>query len=129
MLSVSNSKARWICTYSSSFKRIRYLNSGVEVGSVHGGSESISGRVTELDHLLLGLEFGDGANRTKDLFLHDLHVLGNIGENSGLNKITLVTLAVAANLNLRTCVLTGLDVSVSALATHPRASRLLIHTP
>lgn len=88
------------------------LDSGVEVGSVDGSGETVRSRVTRLDDLVLGLELGDGAYRAEDLLLHDLHVLGHVGEDGGLDEVALVALAVAARLDLGACVLAGLDVAV-----------------
>ena len=86
------------------------LDGGVEVLGVHGGGETVGGRVADADGLLLGLEFGDGADGAKDLFLHNLHVLGHIGEDRRLDEVTLITLALAASLDGGTGILARLNV-------------------
>ena len=91
---------------------VRDFDGGVEVGGVHGGRKAVGRGVADFDGLLLRLELGDGADWAEDLLLHDLHVLGHVGEDGWLDEVALVTLAVAANLDLGTCVLAGLDVAV-----------------
>lgn len=86
------------------------LDRGVEVLGVDGGGETVGGGVAELDSVLLGLELGDRADGAEDFFLHDLHVLCDIGEDGGLDEVTLVTLALAASLDGGAGILTGLDV-------------------
>ena len=91
-------------------ERARDLDGGVEVLGVHGGGEAVGGVVAELDGLLLGLELSDRADRAEDLLLHDLHVLGDVGEDGGLDEVALVALALATGLDGGTGVLAGLDV-------------------
>jgi len=43
--------------------------------------------------------------------LHDLHVLGDVGEDGGLDEVALVALAVAADLDGGAGFLAGLDVA------------------
>lgn len=86
------------------------LDGGVEVLGVHGGGQAVGGVVAELDRLLLGLELADRADGAEDLLLHDLHVLGHVGEDGGLDEVALVALALAASLDGGTGVLAGLDV-------------------
>lgn len=99
-------------------ERVGDLNGGVEVGGVDGGGETVGGRVTDADGLLLGLELGDGAHGAEDLLLHDLHVFSDVGEDGGLDEETLVTLAVATGLDLGACILAGLDVAVIELSVY-----------
>ena len=86
------------------------LDGGVEVAGVDGGGETVGGGVAEADGILLGLELGDGADGAEDFFLHDLHVLGDVGEDGGLDEVSLVALAVAADLDLGAGLATCLDV-------------------
>ena len=72
---------------------------------MHGSGETVCGAVADLDDLLLGLELADGADWAEDLFLHDLHVLGDVREDGGLDEVTLVAVALAANLDLGACTL------------------------
>lgn len=80
-----------------------------------GGSETVGGVVGKIDDLLLVLELGNGADRAKDLLLHDLHVGTNVGEDSGLDEVTLGAEALTAGLNGSTLVLTSLDVTHNAV--------------
>lgn len=73
--------------------------------------QTISGAVANADSILLGLELGNGADGAEDLLLHDLHVLGNVGEDGGLNEVTLVTLALATSLTGGTGALAVLNVA------------------
>ena len=73
--------------------------------------KTVGGAVADLDGIFLGLELGDGADGAKDLFLHDLHVLGDVAENGGLDEVALLALALAANLDGSTGLLAVLDVA------------------
>lgn len=96
----------------TSLESVRNLNGGVEVGSVDGGGKTVCGVVANADGVLLGLELGDGADGTEDLFLHDGHVVLDVGEDGGLDEVTLITLALTTSDDGGTLVLTGLDVTV-----------------
>jgi len=54
---------------------------------------------------------GNRADWTEDLFFHDLHVIGDVGEDSGLDKVTLVTNTLTTNLNLGALFLTLVNVA------------------
>ena len=99
----------------TSLEGVRDLNGSVQVGGVDSGGKTVGGGVSETDGLLLILELGDGADGPEDLLLHDLHVLGDVGEDRGLDEVALVTLAVTTDLDLGTCILAGLDVAVKLL--------------
>jgi hypothetical protein len=43
--------------------------------------------------------------------LHDLHVIGDVTENGGLDEVALLALALAANLDGSTLLLAVLDVA------------------
>jgi hypothetical protein len=75
------------------------LNGCVKVGGVDGSGETVCGAVANLDDFGLVLELGDCADGAKDLFLLDLHVLGDVGEDGGLDEVALVTLALTTSLN------------------------------
>lgn len=94
-------------------QRVGDLESGVEVAGVHGSGETVCCRVSDANGVLLGLELGDGADGSENLLLHDLHVLLDIGEDGGLDEVALVTLALAANLDLGSGICAILDVSVT----------------
>ena len=82
---------------------------------MHGGCETVGSSVAELDDLFLGLELGNGADWAKDLLLHNLHVLGDVGEDGWLDEVSLLTLASTTDLDLGTSILAGLDVAVNML--------------
>ena len=96
----------------TSLEGVGDLDGGVEVGGVDSGGKTVVGVVADLDDLLLGLELADGADRAEDLLLHNLHVVLDVGEDGGLDEVSLVTLALATSLDGSTLVLTGLDVAV-----------------
>ena len=87
----------------------------VEIAGVDGGGKTIGGLVAQLDDLLLILELGDGADGAENLLLHDLHVVADVGEDGGLDKVALVAVAVAANLDGGALLLAALDVAHDAV--------------
>ena len=96
--------------HGASLEGVRCLDGSVEVLGVHSGGKTVGSLVGGLDDLIPRLELADGADRAEDLLLHDLHVLSDVGEDGGLDEVTLVTLAVAADLDCSACILAGLDV-------------------
>lgn len=66
--------------------------------------------VTDLDGLVNVLELLDGDDGTEDLLLGDLHVGSDIGEQSGLDVVALVAVALTTERNGGTSILTVLDV-------------------
>ena len=94
----------------TSLERVGDTEGGVQVRCVHCGGETIDGLVAGLDNLLLGLEFADGADGAEDLFLHDLHVLADIGEDGRLDEVALVAVTVSAGLDLGASLFAGLDI-------------------
>lgn len=85
-------------------------------GETYSSGETVGGAVTNADSILLGLELGNSANGAEDLLLHDLHVLGDVGENGGLNEVTLVTLTLATSLESSTRGLAVVNVAINQLA-------------
>jgi len=57
--------------------------------------------------------------------LHDLHVLRDIGEDSGLNEVALVAMAATTGLNLGTSLLAGVNVRHDAVKLNLRNLRSL----
>ena len=102
---------------STSAQRIADTNSRVQIAGVHSGGKTISGGVPETDGIFFGLEFGNRADWTENLFLHDLHVLTDAAEDSRLDEVTLLSVALAANLDLRTLLPASVDVSVAWLGS------------
>ena len=88
---------------------------GIEAGGVDGGGETVRRCIAETDGVVFRLEFGDGADGAEDFFLHYLHVLGDVGEDGRLDKVTLFAVALAADFNLGALFLTGINVSGFAL--------------
>ena len=100
---------------SSSAERVGNLDGGVEVGGVDSGGQAVGRVVANLDDIGLGLELGDCADGAEDLFLLDLHVLSDVGEDGGLDEVTLVTLALTTGLDGGTGLLALLDVGHDAV--------------
>ena len=75
------------------------------------GGKTVGGGVPKTDGILFGLEFGDGADGAKDLLLHDLHVFADVGENGWLDEVALVAVTLAADFDLGTLLLAGVDVA------------------
>jgi hypothetical protein len=100
-------------------ERVGDLDSRVEVSSVHSGSETIGGVVAHLDDLFFGLEFGNSADRTEDLFLHDLHVIRDVGEDGGLDEVAFVAYALASGLDCGAFFLTLLNITVLVISCMP----------
>ena len=84
---------------------------GVEVLGVDSGGKTVGGVVTSLDDLLLSLELGNRADRAEDFFLHDLHVLGDVGEDGGLDEVSLVAVTLTTGDNSSTRLLAFFDVA------------------
>lgn len=75
------------------------------------GGETVSGVVGKVNDLSLVLELGNSADGAENLLLHDLHVGADVGEDGGLDEVTLVTETLTTDLDGGTLVLTGLDVA------------------
>ena len=69
----------------------------VEVVGVDSRREAISAGVCRLENLLFRFELGDGADGAEDLFLHDLHVFRDVGEDGRLDEISLITMALTTS--------------------------------
>ena len=104
------------------------VDGSVEVRGVDGGGEAVCGAVADLDGVLFRLELGDRADRAEDLLLHDLHVLADIGEDGRLDEVALVAMALTANLNLGTGLLTLVDVTIM-VSGNRKLENILRHIP
>lgn len=71
---------------------------------------TVFGAVTDLDSLVNVLELLDGDDGAEDLFLGNLHVTSNVGEQSGLDEVALVTVALTTLSDGGTLLLAALDV-------------------
>ncbi len=95
----------------TSAEGIRDTDGGVQVAGVDSGGETVGGCVAEADGILFRLEFGDRADGAEDLFLHDLHVFADAGEDGGLDKVSLVSVTLATNFELGALFLAVVDVA------------------
>ena len=75
------------------------------------GGETVGAGVSKTDGVLFGLEFSDGADGAEDLFLHDLHVFTDVGEDSWLNEVTFFAVTVAADFDLGALLLASVNVA------------------
>lgn len=71
--------------------------------------------VTDLDGVLDVLELLNGDDGAEDLLLDNLHVLGHISEDSGLDEVALIAVALATNGNGGTSLLAVVDVLHDAI--------------
>lgn len=106
-------------------ERVGDAEGGVEVLGVDGGGKTVRGVVSELDDILLILELGDGTDGAEDLLLHDLHVGLDVGEDGGLDEVTLVAETLTTRLDGGTFVLAGLDVAHDTVVLELRNLRTL----
>jgi hypothetical protein len=96
---------------SAGTEAIRNTNGRVQVGGVNGSCEAVGCVVGGLDDLVFCAELGNGADRAEDLLLHDLHVWLDIGEDGGLDEISLLSVSLTTNLNLGTRLLALLNIA------------------
>ena len=99
----------------SGLERVADSDGRVEAGRMDGGGETVGGGVAEADGVVFGLEFGDGADGTKDFFLHYLHVFGDAGEDGRLDEVAFFAVALAADFHFGALFSAGIDVSTFAL--------------
>ena len=86
--------------------------------------KTVGGGISETDGVLFGLELGDRADGAEDLLLHDLHIFADVGEDSWLDEVTLVAVTLAADFDLGTLLLAGVDVAREVLVNDFRGSDL-----
>ena len=84
---------------------------GVQVRRVYGAGEAIGRRVSDPNGVFLGLEFGDGADGAEDFFLHDFHVLADVGEDGRLDEVAFFAMALATDFHLGAFFLTSVNVA------------------
>jgi len=97
--------------YGASTEAVGNTNGSVQVGGVNSSRQTIGSVVSNLDDLVFCAELGNGANRAKDLLLHDLHVWLNVGEDGGLDEVSLLSVPLATNLELSTGLLSLLNIT------------------
>lgn len=110
---------------STRLQRICDTNTRVQILGVHCRRQTVRRRVTNANSLLFGLELLNGADGAEDFFLHDLHVLIDVGEDGGLNEVAFRTVAAASNLQLGTLLLAMVDVRHDAIILQLRDLRTL----
>lgn len=93
---------------------------------MHGSSEAVCSVVADGNGILLVLELGNGTDGTEDLFLHNTHVFGDVGEDGRFDEEALGTDALATSFDLGAGRLTLLDVAVMMLACVFTAGRVSI---
>ena len=89
---------------------VRHTQSSVDICGVNGGSKTVVSVVADLDSFFLILELLDGHDGAENLFVVNLHVLGDVGEDGGVDEVTCATNSVATNGQGSTFLLAVLDV-------------------
>ena len=64
---------------------------------MQAGGQAVRGLVASLDDLLLGLELLNRADGAKDFLLDDGHVLLDVAEDGGLDKVAFFAMALTAD--------------------------------
>ena len=90
------------------------------------GGKTVGGGISETDGILFGLEFSDGADGAEDLFLHDLHVFADVGEDGWLNEVTFFAVTVTADFDLGALLLAGVNVAKEVLVNESPCSVLRV---
>lgn len=93
---------------------------------MYGSSKTICSVVADSDGLFLSLELGDRADRTEDLFLYNLHIFSDVGEDSGLDEVAFVANTLATSLDGGTSLLTSLDVAVLIVSMYVNLEKACI---
>ena len=93
-------------------QRITNSNRTTQIIRMHRGGQTVRRRVADADGIFFGFELRDGADGAEDLFLHDLHVFADVGEDGGLDEVTFFAVAFAADFDLGAFFFAGVDVAV-----------------
>ena len=97
--------------YSAGTEAAGDTNGSVQVGGVDSSRKAVGSVISILDDLIFCAELGNGADRAEDLLLHDLHVGPNIGEDGGLDEVSLISVSLTTNLDLGTLLLALLNIT------------------
>jgi hypothetical protein len=97
--------------YGTSTEVVGDTNGSVQVGGVNSSRKAVGSVVGSLDDLFFCAELGNGADRAEDLLLHDLHVWLNIGEDGGLDEISLLSVSLTTDLDLGTSLLALFNIT------------------
>ena len=111
----------------TSSQSIADTDGSVQVRSVDGGGKTVGGGITKPDSIFLVLEFGNGADGAEDLFLHDLHVFADAGEDGGLDEVAFLSVTLAAGFDLGAFFLASIDVSVCTLGREFHAEENIVY--
>src|SRR5688572_28093398 len=94
---------KWQVDFSANSGRVDVANSGVhlihcmegsvDIACVDGGGQTVPDSIGDLDGVLQRVGGNDGGNWSKDLFLGDTHVRGDVGENGRLDEIAIRIIA------------------------------------
>jgi hypothetical protein len=98
---------------STRLQRIAHSNSGIQVLGMHSGGKTIGSAIANADGIFFGLEFRNGADGTEDLFLHDLHIFADVGEDGGFDEVAFVAFALAADFDFGAGFFAFFDVAVT----------------
>jgi hypothetical protein len=92
---------------------------------VNSSRKTIVSVVGSTDDLIFCAKLGNGADRAEDLLLHDLHVRLDIGEDGGLDEVSLISVSLTTNLDLGTGLLALLNITHDAVILKLRNLRAL----
>lgn len=94
----------------SRLKSVADFNRCVQVLRVDAGRKTVERVMSLRENIIDIFELANSDNGSENFFLHNLHLFVDIGEDGGLNEITLFAVTFAAELDFSTLVLTSLDV-------------------
>ena len=109
---------------SSGLQGVADSDGGVEAACVDCSGESVGRGIAKMDGVVFRLEFGNGADGTKDLLLHYLHVFGHARENGRLDEVALFAVALATDFDFGALFLAGVNVTTFVLINLTIASRV-----
>lgn len=98
--------------YRAGLEPVRNPYSRVQAFGVNGCGEAVGGHVAQADRVGFVFEFSNGTYGAENFLFHNLHVFAHVGEYGGLDEVTLVTVAFAADFDLGAFFFAGVDVSV-----------------
>lgn len=94
---------------------VRNPNRTRHITREHSSRKTVDRVVRLVDNVVLVFEFSDGDDGPEDLFLDDLHLGLDVGEDGGLDEVAFVAVALATKGDGRTLGFAGLDVAHNAL--------------
>jgi hypothetical protein len=94
----------------SGLKSVGNFNGGVQILGMNTGGKTVESLMGLLQDILNIRKLGDSDNRSKNFFLHDLHLFVDIREDGGLDEVAFLAVTFAAEFDCGTLVLASLDV-------------------